>query len=91
MEDLFYKQAKEEVKGSYGRDVFCIIEKRESNIAKAFCIASGCDPDDINRDKSFVPCSSNTCKKLGVFLSECKKFHSMYMKLENPELKEHLK
>ena len=92
MEDLFYKQVKEEIAGSYGRDLFRIVRKRESNIGKAFCIANGCDPDDIKGDKSFVQCPSITCKKFNVFVEECKKFHSTpRIKLENKELIEHLK
>jgi len=95
MEDIFYKQAKEEIRkeleGSFGRDLFRIINKRESNVAKAFCIASGCNPIDINKDGSFIHCAENTCKKLNVFITECKKYHSISTRLENPELIEHLR
>lgn len=95
MEDLFSQQLREEIRrefeGSYGRDVFRIIQKRESNVAKAFCIANGCNPDDIKRDGTFTHCASNTCKKFNIFLTEVKKYHSVVGRLENKKLNDYLK
>lgn len=91
-----YNQLKEEIRkeleGSYGRDLFRIISKRESNICKAFCIANGCDPDDIGGDKTFKQCPSITCKKFNKFIDEIKKFHSVTPRvhLENKELIDYL-